>query len=702
MANRLAAEKSPYLLQHKNNPVDWFPWGEEAFAKARAEDKPVLLSIGYSTCHWCHVMERESFEDHEIARIMNERFVCIKLDREERPDVDKLYMTAVQAMTGQGGWPLNVFLTPELEPFYGGTYFPPKSQYGRPSWPALLLRVAELWKDKRGQLVEDARRMAGALKQYAAAESRAAAPQAAWLDAAFQALAAAYDPEFKGFGGAPKFPMPVNLDFLLRYHARTGSAEALRLVTETLKAMAGGGLFDQLGGGFSRYSTDERWRVPHFEKMLYDNAQLASVACDAYMLTRDKRLAEIARSTLDYALRDLRHPEGGFYSAEDADSAPEPGAPKREGAFYVWTREELERALAKDDFAAFCARYGVEPDGNALHDPHGELAGRNVLYEARGLDETAKIAGVPRAGLELRLARCRQTLLERRARRPRPHLDDKVLASWNGLMLGALARGARALEERAYLDAAGRAAAFLQAHLYDSGEKRLYRRWRDGQRAVPGTADDYAFLAQGLLDLYHAGGDPRWLSWALELTETQQALFAAPEGGLYMTAEGADANLLARVIEDSDNVEPCASSVAVSNLQRLSRLCQRDDFGAFARKTLERFGGAMEERPAALPAMLSALSSALMPPLEAVVCGDPLKDPARAMLSDARGRFLPHLSLLQLDEKTRPPLARLCPWTAALPVSVKPQAFVCVDYACGLPLDDSSAFSAKLDELRKR
>jgi uncharacterized protein YyaL (SSP411 family) len=494
--------------------------------------------------------------------------------------------------------------------------------------------------------------------------------------------------------------MPVNLDFLLRYHARTGSVEARRLAVETLEAMAAGGIFDQLGGGFSRYSTDELWRVPHFEKMLYDNAQLAAVACDAYLITREPKLASIARRTLEYLLRDLRHPEGGFFSAEDADSAPEPGAAKTEGAFYVWSKAEID-ALLGEDAAVFCARYGVEPGGNALSDPHGELTGKNVLFEAMTLEEAAKAAGAPLKGLDGRLAAARQKLFEARARRPRPHLDDKVLASWNGLALSALAKAARALEEPRWLEAAAQAAGFVRIHLYDSAAKRLWRRWRDGQRAVPGTSDDYAFMAQGLLDLYEAGGDAQWLAWALELTETQQTLFASDEGGLYMTAEGHDDRLLARVIEDSDNVEPCASSAAVSNLQRLHRLCQRDDFGAFAQRTLERFGGLMEERPLSLPAMLGALTVALTPPVEVVICGDAERDPARSMLQETRRRFAPERALLQVDAVNRPKLAALAPWTAVLPVPEKACAFVCVEYACGLPLDGSQALAERLDGLRK-
>ena len=575
--NRLGREKSPYLLQHAHNPVDWHPWGDEAFLKAKSEDKPLILSIGYSTCHWCHVMERESFENEAIAKLMNEHFVCVKLDREERPDVDKIYMTAVQAMTGQGGWPLNVFLTPEGEPFYGGTYFPPEARWGQPSWPALLGRIAELWREKRGELRADAAHLTELLRREP--QNERAVPEAAWLDAAAAQFKRSFDDEHKGFGHAPKFPMPGNLAFLLRHHARTGVG--LEMVVDTLKAMAAGGVFDQVGGGFHRYSVDEAWRVPHFEKMLYDNAQLASVAWDAFLASSDPALERICRRTLEYLKRDLRHPEGGFYSAEDADSEG------REGAFYVWKYDDLPEDIR--------ARYGAEKEGNAPHDPHGEFTGLNILYDTRPGD--APLA---------------DRLLEERSKRIRPHLDDKILASWNGLAISAFAKAGD-------VATAAQAARFLKNKLYDG--KRLWRRWRDGERAVPGTSDDYAFVAQGLLDLFEASGEAEWLEWALALTETQQRLFAAPGGGLYMTAADHDAHLLTRVIEDSDNVEPCASSVAAGNLLRLWRLTAREGLRKAAMEILERFGGALKDRPTSLPHLAGVVETELMPPQELVIVG---------------------------------------------------------------------------------
>ena len=661
--NRLAAEKSPYLRQHAHNPVDWYPWGKEAFEKAKREDKPLIVSIGYSTCHWCHVMERESFEDEAIAKIMNERFVCVKVDREERPDVDKIYMTAVQATTGRGGWPLNAFLTPEGKPFFGGTYFPPQARWGQPGWPDLLERIADLWKKQRRELEEDAGKLSRAIAAYAGGQADARAPKAEWLDRAAQAFEGMFDPENKGFGGAPKFPMPVNLSFLLRHHLRTKEPRSLELVVETLKAMAAGGIFDQVGGGFHRYSVDALWRVPHFEKMLYDNAQLASVCCEAYQLTGDEALADVARRTLEYLRRDLRHPEGAFYSAEDADSEG------REGAFYVWTRAELEKLMGAD----FCERYGVAAEGNAPDDPHGELAGQNVLHDTR--------PGQPRPDMA--------KLLAVRAKRPRPGLDDKILASWNGLALSAFAKAAAALGDREYLKAAEAAARFLREKLYDEKSGRLWRRWRDGERAVPGTSDDYAFVAQGLLDLFEAGGEARWLEWALELTRAQQRLFAAPDGGLYMTAEDHDKRLLVRVIEDSDNVEPCASSVAASNLLRLGALTGDDGLAEQGRKIVERFGGQLEERPVSLAYMAGVVETLLMPSEELVIVASP------EMAAAARRRFAPQRALLVMSEE----LKKTAPWLSAIPAE-GPRAYLCKARACGKPVKDVAALEEALGSRR--
>ncbi|MBI3551014.1 MAG: thioredoxin domain-containing protein [Elusimicrobia bacterium] len=705
--NHLAHEKSPYLLQHAHNPVDWYAWGEEAFAKARREDKPILVSIGYSTCHWCHVMERESFSDPVIAAQMNKDFVCIKVDREERPDVDKIYMTAVQAMTGQGGWPLNVFLTPELKPFYGGTYFPPEARWGQPGFPALLKRIAELWRNNRGDINSDAKKLAGALESYASAAAGKQALDSAWLEAAFKSYEGSFDPEHAGFGGAPKFPMPVNQSFLLRYHARSGSAEALKLAAETLSTMARGGVYDQLGGGFHRYSTDAQWRVPHFEKMLYDNAQLAVNFVEAYQATREPEFSRVARETLDYVLRDMTSPEGGFYSAEDADSLPqelalkgvkdEGHSHKAEGAFYLWTEEELKTALGPDA-DLFVYRYGVTPGGNSLADPHGEFQGKNVLYAAHTVEDAARRYKRKRAEGEAALAAARTKLLAQRAHRPKPGLDDKVLSAWNGLMISALAKGAQALGERRYLDAAAKAATFLRSELYAAKIRTLWRRWRLGSKAVPGIADDYAFVAQGALDLYEASFDLRWLEWALELTEEQVRRFGSPEGGFYMTEKDKDSSLLLRVMEDSDNVEPSASSVGALNLLRLAQFTGRKDLREAAERTLERFGPLMAQRGMAQAYMLCAADFALSKPRQIVIAGGADEPGTAALLKEVNGRFMPVKILLRVDDSNRERLAKLLPFLkTVVPVGGKPTAYVCENYACKLPTNDLEQFKTLLD-----
>ncbi len=708
--NRLIREKSPYLLQHAHNPVDWYPWGEEAFARAREEDKPILLSIGYSTCHWCHVMERESFEDPEIAAVMNRHLVCVKLDREERPDLDRIYMTAVQAMTGAGGWPLNVFLTPDLKPFFGGTYFPPDARWGRPGWPDIVERVGRAWRDpeQRKTILASAGELTEGLGRFLAAPREEAPYGPELLSNAAASFQASHDRGLGGFGPAPKFPMPVNQHFLFRYYAfaRQGPdaaqvRTALDMALHTLRCMARGGIYDHLGGGFARYSTDERWHVPHFEKMLYDNAQLLVNFLEAHQITGDPFFARVARETLEYVRRDMTHPEGGFYSAEDADSLPAPGAPhKAEGAFYVWENDEVLNVLGPVEGEVFCFHYGVEPDGNVLEDPHGEFPRKNVLFAAREPEETGEKFGLRSTEVEALLARAREKLLAARARRPRPHLDDKILTSWNGLMISAFARAHQVLGGAEYLDAARRAAAFLKKNLYDPGAKRLYRRWRDGERQVEGLSDDHAFLAQGLLDLYEAGFDADALSWAEELAESLlDRFYDARNGGFYMTAEAQDPSLLLRTRDEQDNVEPSAASVAVLTLLRLAQATGREDFRQAAEKTLRAFAAAMQDQPRALPCMLSALAFALTPPRQIVVAGDPRDPGARRLLETVHGKFLPHkILILANGGQDQEALVRRLPFLKSLPpAGGKPTAYVCVDHACQLPTSDPAALAQRLE-----
>jgi hypothetical protein len=541
--NRLAGEQSPYLLQHAHNPVDWFPWGPEAFEKARRENKPIFLSIGYSTCHWCHVMERESFESDRIAELLNKDFVPIKVDREERPDVDRIYMTFVQATTGGGGWPMSVWLTPDLEPFFGGTYFPPENRYGHPGFASILTQLGEAWRNQRGEIVQSARELTEELQRRSTVQPGSAAEvDERILDSGFYVFRRSFDGQMGGFGGAPKFPRPVVFSFLLRYHARTRNKEALEMTLLTLREMAKGGMNDQLGGGFHRYAVDERWFVPHFEKMLYDQGQLAISYLEAFQLTGDPLYANVARSIFDYVLRDMTSPEGAFYSAEDADSVIDPEDPKvkGEGAFYIWTADELRDVVPAPAVDWFMHRYGVAEGGNVANDPHNEFTNRNILYEAVSLADTAlyfrQLEEVVAEGIES----ARRSLLQARSERVRPHLDDKVLTAWNGLMISAFALGGAVLDEPRYAEAARRASNFLIGRMYDPATGILLRRYRQGDAAIPGFLDDYTLFTQALLDLYETQFDLRHLELAVRLTEKQRELFEdRDQGGFFTTAAGA-------------------------------------------------------------------------------------------------------------------------------------------------------------------
>jgi hypothetical protein len=670
MPNRLASEKSPYLLQHAHNPVDWYPWGDEAFEKAAREDKPVFLSIGYSTCHWCHVMERESFENEDVARILNQHFVSIKVDREERPDIDRIYMLFVQSATGSGGWPMSVWLTPERKPFYGGTYFPPDQRYGRPGFGAILQGLAQAWKQDRDGVERSGSQVIEQLKHFSdlSAGGAEGSPQE-WLDAAYFAFRRSFDPKLGGFGGAPKFPRPSVLNFLLRYGKQANQEEAIDMVLVTLREMAKGGMNDQLGGGFHRYSVDEHWFVPHFEKMLYDQAQLAVSYVEAFQITHEPLYAEVARSIFDYVLRDLLAPEGGFFSAEDADSATDPSHPhdKHEGAFYIWSQAELAAVLTPDEAALISRRYGVEERGNVHEDPHGEFGGRNIFY----LKED-----VP--GFEA----AREKLLRVRATRPRPHLDDKILAGWNGMMISAFAKGAAVLEEPRYAQAARRAADFMRARLWRESGPVLLRRYRDGSAAVEGFLDDYAFLALGLLDLYEVGFDSQDLRWAGELVERAMALFEDPQaGGFFSTAEN-KADLILRLKDDYDGAEPSGNSAMALALIRLARMTGAEKFDRGAQRTLQAFAPRMRSAGAAIPQMLAAQMFASGKSMEIVLAGP--RD--RELLLTIRGRFLPQAVTMSAQDAPTPMPA----------VNGKPTAYVCENFACRLPVTSAAALAELL------
>lgn len=690
MPNRLASEKSPYLLQHAENPVDWYPWGDEAFTKARAENKPIFLSIGYSTCHWCHVMAHESFEDPTTAEIMNREFVNVKVDREERPDVDRVYMTFVQATTGHGGWPMSVWLTPDLKPFVGGTYFPPEERYGQPGFPRVLQRIAAAWRQDSAKIGEQGTKIIEALRDAVGASTRGStALDSSVIDTAYQQIARTYDAHEGGFGSAPKFPRPVLLNFLLRVYARdpqsVSGQHALEMTLFTLRKMAAGGMHDHLGGGFARYSVDTYWHVPHFEKMLYDQAQLACAYLDAFQITHDSAYANAARDVLDYVRRDMTAPEGGFYSAEDADSLLEHGKPEHaEGAFYVWTKEEIDRALGSSG-EVFAFHYGVEEHGNAPPgaDPHGEFTHKNILIERHSFAETAQQFGRSEGEVRELLAAARRTLFERRNERPRPHLDDKIITAWNGLMISAFARAAQILDEPDYRRAAENAARCLQTHLYDAAKKTLVRNYRQGRSAIEAFADDYAFLIQGLLDLYEATFDVDWLHFALDLQETLDRLFYDATNGGYFSGTGADPTILLRMKEDNDGAEPAASSVAALNLLRLAQLRRADNFRARAEQTIAAFGATLTRVSSAMPLMLVALDHSLARPRQIVIAGE-----GDDLLREVHEHFLPNKVLL----KPHPFLEERLPELRDMkPLDGHAAAYVCENFTCQAPVTDASA-----------
>ncbi|MGB7761612.1 MAG: thioredoxin domain-containing protein [Bryobacteraceae bacterium] len=698
-SNRLALEKSPYLLQHAHNPVDWYAWGAEAFAKARAEGKPIFLSIGYSTCHWCHVMERESFENESIAAQLNREFVPVKVDREERPDVDRIYMAFVQAATGGGGWPMSVWLTPELQPFFGGTYFPPEDRWGHAGFSSVLTQIAQAWRTNRGRIAESAREALAQIEKQSALDGAHAPIDYAAAESGFSILRRTFDSNMGGFGQAPKFPRPAVFEFLLRYHARTGNREALEMTLHTLRKMAEGGIHDQLGGGFHRYSVDERWFVPHFEKMLYDQAQIARVYLEAFQLTGEQLFAETARRIFDYVLRDMTAPEGGFYSAEDADSVirPEEPAVKGEGAFYIWSADAIRQTVPAPAAEWFAYRYGVADGGNVVSDPHAEFAGRNILYRAASVEETAEQFGRPVEEVRAALEAAEAALLDARATRVRPHLDDKILTAWNGLMISALALGGAVLEEPRYAAAARRAADFVLSRLLDPETGQLLRRYRQGQAAIPAFLEDYALFTQALLDLYEAQFDRRDLEWAMRLAEKQSALFEDPAGGFFHSPAD-DTSLVLRLKEDYDGAEPSGNSIAILNLLRLAQITGRADLRVSAERALSAFATRLAGAPVALPAMLTACEFYLAEPRQIVVAGPRDSAGTRALLRAIHARFLANRIVLLVDTgETRRAFARGIPAIEAMqPVGGVPSAYVCRNFACQLPVTEAAQLAELL------
>ena len=684
-ANRLIHERSPYLLQHAHNPVDWYPWGDEAFSRAASEDKPVFLSIGYSTCHWCHVMERESFEREEVARLLNSDFVAVKVDREERPDVDEVYMAVCQAMTGSGGWPLTIVMTPDKRPFFAATYIPRESALGQMGMLELLPRITAFWREQRHDALDLAARVERALRQTPTARHPGELDEES-LRQAYQELLARYDAARGGFGKAPKFPMPHNLSFLVRCWRRFQEPQALHMVEHTLQAMHRGGIWDQLGFGVHRYSTDRLWLVPHFEKMLYDQALTVLACLDAYQATHDPQYADMAREVLTYVRRDLTASEGGFYSAEDADSE---GV---EGKFYVWGHSQIEESLPKELAEVVTEAAGVLPQGNYHDEATGGETGMNILHLRQPLDRVAETLHVPPATVAERWEQARQLLLARRSLRVRPALDDKVLADWNGLMIAACARAGFVLDVPAYLDAATRAANFICGSMKDE-QGRLLHRYRDGDAAIPGFLDDYAFMAWGLLELYQATFDPAHLRNARDFADHVLADFAdGPDGAFYSTAAYHD-ELLVQRQPVYDGAIPSGNSVMLLNLLRLGKLLGQPRYEARARSLVEACSAEVNGGLSAHTQFLIGLDLALAAGEEIVIAGAAGQE-RQALLAPVREMFLPHAAVVLLSPAVREPLVELAPWLKEYPPEVQPAvAYVCRGHTCSAPLTDP-------DELR--
>ncbi|HEX8721184.1 MAG TPA: thioredoxin domain-containing protein [Pyrinomonadaceae bacterium] len=680
--NRLLNETSPYLLQHAHNPVDWHPWGEEALERARREDKPILLSIGYSACHWCHVMERESFEDEGIARQMNDLFVNVKVDREERPDLDQIYMSAVQMMTRHGGWPLTVFLTPDLVPFYGGTYFPPEDRHQMPGFPRVLAAVAEAYRTRPEEVRQSAREILSELRRMGAAQESSATINTRLLDDAYGGLARSYDPRHGGFGGAPKFPSSMSLDFMLRVHHRTGDARALEMVTHTCRMMARGGLYDQLGGGFHRYSTDERWLVPHFEKMLYDNALLARLYLHAYQATGDGLFRRVVGETLAYVLREMTDESGAFYSTQDADSE---GV---EGKFFVWDRGEVESILGAEEARLFCAYYDVTEGGN--------FEESNILNVPRGAAEVARELGVSEERLAEAVERGRGRLFTERERRVKPGRDEKVIAGWNGLMLEAFAEAAAVLERADYRDAAERNAEFLLGTLGRDG--LLLHVYKDGRAKHAGFLDDYSYVVSALVTLYETTGRARWLREAVRLAGRMVEEFWDEEGGGFFYNGRSGEQLIVRNKDYFDNATPSGNSVAAEALLRLSVLTGNEDFRRKAVSVLRLIRDAVERYPSAFGYALGALDFYLSTPKEVAIVAGGDEEGARTLRREVWSRYLPNKVVAEASGDDPAP-ADLVPLLGErTAVGGRATAYVCESYACLQPTGDPAALASQLSQ----
>jgi len=681
--NRLIHEKSPYLLQHAENPVDWYAWGPEAFEKARRDNKPIFLSIGYSTCHWCHVMAHESFENPEVARLMNEVFVCIKVDREERPDIDNIYMRVCQMMTGSGGWPLTILMTPDKKPFFAGTYIPRESHHGRLGMLDLIPRIKEVWDTQHAEILKTADQITASLSQLSQ-DSTGDELDKSTLKTAYEQLSSRFSEQYGGFGNAPKFPSPQNLLFLLRYWQSTNDEKALRMVVKTLQSMQDGGIYDHIGFGFHRYSTDSHWLVPHFEKMLYDQAMLAMAYIEAYQATGKKELRETAKKIFTYVLRDMTDQKGGFYSAEDADSE---GV---EGKFYVWTEDEIRKVLKGEEADLIINVFNVKKSGNFSDEASGENTGANILHLEKTLTEVAFKNKTSVDELKERVETARQKLFTARNKRIHPHKDDKILTDWNGLMIAALAKGAQACNEPEYANAAKRAADFILTDMRRT-DGRILHRYRDGHAAILANVDDYAFLIWGLLELYETVFDVHYLQTALDLNnEMIKYFWDEQNGGFYFTADDAE-ELIVRQKDIYDGAIPSGNSVAVLNLFRLARITANSDLEDKANKIMIAFSKDVKSVPSGYTQMMVGLDFGIGPSYEIVIVGNPEAKDTKEMLNSLRKHFIPNkVVLLRPSDQEAPDIIRLAKFTEyQSSFDGKATAYVCLDYACKMPTTDT-------------
>jgi uncharacterized protein YyaL (SSP411 family) len=679
MPNHLINETSPYLLQHADNPVDWYPWGEEAFEKARRENKPVLLSIGYSACHWCHVMAHESFENEEIAKLMNEYFVNIKVDREERPDLDQIYMNAVQMMTHHGGWPMTVFLTPDAVPFYGGTYFPPQDRYNIPGFPRVLIGVAEAYKERPDDIRETGTSLITELRRLSETGGSDRGIEPELLDAAYTGMIRNYDSVNGGFGGAPKFPPAMALEFLLRTYARTGNRDALQMISHTCMKMANGGMYDQLGGGFHRYSTDSRWLVPHFEKMLYDNALLSRLYLHYFQVSEDPSARGTVEGILDYVLREMTHPEGGFYSTQDADSEG------HEGKFFVWDIQEIRDALGETAASRFADYYNITESGN--------FEGENIPNITRSLEDVAVAHNVTVAELQASLNESKRILFELREKRVKPDRDEKILTAWNGLMMASFAEAGIVLNRHDYTDAARRNAEFVLSHLREGGT--LLRTWKDGRAKFNAYLEDYAFLAEGLLTLFETTGEFRWLQESLALTERMIEEFWDNEGGGFFFTGKSHENLIVRSKDYFDNATPSGNSVAAIVLLRLAALTGRENYRNLATAVLTEVGDQIRRYPSGFGYALSAADFLLSTPKEVAVVGKDAAD-IQPLLAETWRRYLPN-KVVAAGFGADPAAAEITPLLANRPlVNGLATAYVCEHFTCRQPVTEVSALRDQL------